>query len=374
MLKYVLIIGGVILLIVAIFFGFIKWLNSSNPEYVVKMLQKNNKSSLVFIENGEVKVDLRSKEMLGLASTVKIMVAMEYAYQVSEGKVDSNEMIQLNNLEKYYFSKLDGGAHEAWIKYSNDKGLIKNDAVSLREVARGMIAFSSNANTEFLMRRLGIDNIEDRMKEAGVKDHSPLFYIESATLIPYEIKLQEYKNSDMKNAKTKIIDRLSSMKEEEWISLSAEIHEKLTKNTKYKEEANVLDWWNNDYDKIFSDRFIQSTTLEYSKLMNQLNTKKFPESVQKEMEYLLGILLENPANQKWIERAGKKGGSTQFILTDALFIEDKNGQKFEIALFFNDLEPQQSKKLMSSLNEFEIKMFRDVNFRKDVIETLNKNF
>ena len=35
------------------------------------------------------------------------------------------------------------------------------DSISLLNVARGMMMFSSNANTEFLMDLLGLDNVKN---------------------------------------------------------------------------------------------------------------------------------------------------------------------------------------------------------------------
>jgi len=372
LLKYVLIIGAIILIIAALAVGFFKWSGTSNPDYVRKLLQKETvRSSIVFKENAETKINMDSSEMMGLASTVKLMVAMEYAFQFGEGKIDSQERINLQELNKYYIPNLDGGAHEAWLNDADKKNLIENDTVPIREAARGMMAFSSNANTEFLLDRLEIEQIEKRMKAIGIKEHSPLHYFTSSIFIPYEIKLREYQDTSMNDAKKDIIKHINNMDDKEWAALSSDIHEKLASNAQYKEKANVLDWWNEDYDRIQSERFIKSTASEYADFMSKVNNKQFPEKVQAELEYLLGSLMDNPANQEWLERAGKKGGSTMYIITDALFAEDKQGNKFELAIFFNELEWYQSRKLMASLNEFELKLLNDPSIRDDMYELLN---
>jgi D-alanyl-D-alanine carboxypeptidase len=368
LIKYVWIVSIGFFLLAGAFFIFVKWMNSSNPDYVVKKLQDTDiKSSMVFKENGEDKVSLRSSDMLSLASTVKIMVALEYAFQSSEGKIDGDEGINLKELETYYLPKLDGGAHEAWIAHGKEQGYIKNDSVSLREVARGMISFSSNANTEFLMDKLGIENIEARMKDNGITSHSPLFYFVSATFIPYELNGT---GLDMKDEKEDIINRMQEMNEGEWVAISEEIHEKLYSDDEYKVRSMVLDWWDSDFDRLFSEKFMKSTAGEYARLMSKINNQVFNEEVQGELEYLLGAVMENPANQEWLNRAGKKGGSTQYILTDAMFAEDKKGNKFELAIFFNDLGLLEGRKLMVSLNEFELKLLSDAAFRDEVYQKL----
>ncbi|WP_407269945.1 hypothetical protein [Radiobacillus sp. PE A8.2] len=72
--------------------------------------------------------------------------------------------------------------------------------------------------------------------------------------------------------------------------------------------------------------------------MSQLNNQTFPEGVQEYLEYILGVMMESPGNQEWLKRAGKKGGSTRYILTDTLFAEDKKGHKYEMAIFSMSLD------------------------------------
>lgn len=45
----------------------------------------------------------------------KIVIAIEYAKQVAEGKIRKDEKISLKELEKYYVKNTDGGAHPAWL-------------------------------------------------------------------------------------------------------------------------------------------------------------------------------------------------------------------------------------------------------------------
>lgn len=368
MLKYVWMISIGFFLLAGGFFVFVKWMNTSNSDYVIKKLQDNNiESSMVFNENGVEKVSLRSSDMLSLASTMKIMVALEYAFQSSEGKIDGNESIKLKELETYYLPKFDGGAHAAWVEDAKEQGFIKNNEVPLREVARGMITFSSNANTEFLMDKLGINNIEARMKENGITNHSPLFYLVSATFIPFELNGT---GMNMKESKENIISQMKEMTEDEWVAISEKIHEKLLTEESYMIRSMVTDWWDSDFDKLFSEKFMKSTAGDYVTLMGKINNQMFEQQVQEEIEYLLGSLMENPANQEWLSRAGKKGGSTQYILTDALFAEDKKGNKYELAIFFNDLGWIEGRKLMASLNEFELKLLSDASFREEVYQKL----
>lgn len=362
--KYLSVIGAVIVLIIILVIGFVVWLNSSNPDYVWKKLNDEQmKSSFVFNKNGDTVISINPDERLALASTVKIMVALEYSFQIENGNVKPDEQVKLSDLEAYYVENLDGGAHEAWINSIKENNMISNEAVPIREVAKGMMAFSSNANTEYLMDKLGIEQIENRMKELDIYEHDPLYFFTASLFIPYELKNEHYPNESMKEVKDDIVSLMREMDKQEWIQLSTDIHEKLKNEPTYKTDAKIKDWWNTDFDQLFSDKFIRSSASEYANLIHKINHKMLPEEAQFEMEYVMGSLMENEANQQWLNRAGKKGGSTAYILTDAIFAEDKEGDYYEAVIFFNDLKGLEAYKLMKSLNEFELKLLKDEQFQ-----------
>lgn len=84
--------------------------------------------------------------------------------QVDEDKLQKDRKISLNELNRYYFKNTDGGGHEAWLEALKQDGGIQNNEVTLHEVAKGMITYSSNANTDYLINLLGVDAINQRKK------------------------------------------------------------------------------------------------------------------------------------------------------------------------------------------------------------------
>jgi D-alanyl-D-alanine carboxypeptidase len=64
--------------------------------------------------------------------------------------------------------------------------------------------------------------------------------------------------------------------------------------------------------------------------------------------------------------SGAKGGSTAFVLTKALYATDKKGDKTEMAYFFNDLSIIENTRLQMSMNEFEVKILSNNDFREKV--------
>ncbi|CAH8248248.1 class A beta-lactamase-related serine hydrolase [Paenibacillus melissococcoides] len=86
--------------------------------------------------------------IMPLASMVKIMVAIEYAQQAAEGKIDPNESVKLAQIDKYYLPNLDGGAQPAWMEILKAQKLIKEDAVPLEEVANRGLCSSAIQNEQ----------------------------------------------------------------------------------------------------------------------------------------------------------------------------------------------------------------------------------
>ena len=51
-----------------------------------------------------------------VASTMKLIVALEYTKQVTEGKIDSSRFVSINDVNRYYVPNTDGGAQDRWQK------------------------------------------------------------------------------------------------------------------------------------------------------------------------------------------------------------------------------------------------------------------
>ena len=98
-----------------------------------------------------------------LASTMKVLVLVEYARQVEAGLLDPAERVPLDSVGVYYVPLTDGGAHcQALAVHRTEDG-----TVALDEVARMMVRFSSNAATDYLIARLGRDAALRSPERAG---------------------------------------------------------------------------------------------------------------------------------------------------------------------------------------------------------------
>ncbi|RYF79377.1 MAG: hypothetical protein EOO03_18220, partial [Chitinophagaceae bacterium] len=218
------------------------------------LLQNKAKAALYLVQNDTVLAALNKDKYMPLASTVKIMVALEFAKQAAKNVVDKTEMVALKELDRFYLPNTDGGAHPTWIGYEKSKGHIKNDSIALLHVARGMIMFSSNANTEYLMGILGLDNVKNNLQLLGVKQHTAIYPIVSALFM--------YQNPRNKSEQS-ILKGIKKLSDEQYSRYIYDMHKALKYDTVLKSKFRPQDLSVN-MQKLWSDRLPASTVAAYA--------------------------------------------------------------------------------------------------------------
>ena len=361
MIKKILIIGGILfgLLIISGAVGVYYFLPDENK--VLEFIEEHPaQTALHLVYNDEVLASQNANKMMPLASTVKTVIAIEYAHQAASGQLDPDRKVSLAELDRYYVPMTDGGAHQAWL--TNSKKEIQNDSIPLRLVAKGMIQFSSNANTEWLLEKLGIEHVNQRLDSLGVKQHTPLYYFVSALFVGKEL-FPEQEGDDLVKA-------LRALSDSEYRSATEKIHQKLKQDTTYKKEFGDLSM---AVQKVWSDRLPASTVKEYASMMQKLNSRAyFSKEVQLYLNEVMETIMENPANQNWLKHSGMKGGSTPFVLTKALYATDLEGNRLEMVYFLNELNLMQMSSLQLSMNQFELNCIQSDDFREVVAKRISK--
>ena len=330
---------------------------------LLNFIAKNkNRSSIYLVQNDTVIAHVNENKLMPLASTVKIMVAIEFAKQAAAKVINQNNHVPLTSLEKYYLPNTDGGAHPGWLAYEKSNGHVQNDSIKLIDVARGMIIFSSNANTEFLMDLLGFDNVKNNIQLFGLKQHTAIYPL-VASLFMYQNPKKKSEESILKG-----IGRLSA---EQYSRYSFDMHNALKYDTVLKSKFRPQDL-SLKMQKAWSDRLPASTTKEYVHIIQVLNNRKyFDENTYTILAKVLETVMENPANRQWLTHAGTKGGSTIWVLTKALYATTKTGNKIEMAYFFNDLAAEENMQLQRWMNVFELEVLSNADFRQKIKTVFN---
>ncbi|HLR15219.1 MAG TPA: serine hydrolase [Bacillota bacterium] len=356
------------LIILGVVIGFVGigayFVFKEDPEYVLNHLERHpESSSFMFAKNDSSLVSYQANERRSLASTMKIIIAIEYAEQVAQDKIDPQQKVSLDEPGRFYLKGTDGGAHSGWLEEMKEEDRIEDGKVALHDIAKGMITYSSNANTDYLLSVLGIDEVNQRIEKLGLKHHEPIYPIVGAILIPEEMQDKDMDDKEM-------VSTLRNLSDEAYRKKALEIHRDI--------EAGKLQTSDIDYNgslkiqKVWSDRLPGATAGDYQKLMKMINQEDaFSKDVQDTIRDVLEWPMDVPGNEERFVHFGAKGGSTAFVLNQAMYAEDHDGNTFELVLFTDDLSLWQSFKLNRNHNEFIKKMFDEPEYWKDVKKALS---
>lgn len=346
---------GIILLILGILllFAYLLYASFFSARHVAKIIHKNKEHySIILAENDRVLINIHPEKDRPLASVVKLIVAIEFAEQVAGQRLTNDEPVPLSDLQKYHVPDTDGNAQVEWLSYlEREQKLIDGDKVPLWEVARGMIAFSSNANTEYLMDKLGIDKVNDRLRQLGIKKHSPIHYLVA------DLYLTE--------------NELKNDTDQELFDKCVAIHEKL------KTGAILTDSF--DYggltlrkQKALNDRMTASTAREYYELLKKIRSNDYcNEQVQTELNRL--IERKSQPGKYDIVRYGGKGGSTLWVLNNAAYLERKNGKRYEFVLFSDyPTEANDNFLISKMMGKLISEIANDTKAARKLIDIINK--
>ena len=318
------------------------------------------RSALWARHNGAVVANFGSERAMPLASTVKMLIAVEYAQQVAAGKVRPDESVALAALDRYFLPGSDGGAHRGWLKFARKTNLVAgqgpSEAVRLQDVVRGMMQLSSNANADWLIERLGAHSINATARKLGLKSQTPLYsFVGSVYLC----------GAHGKSAPSEWAKSLRALPPAEFEKRANEVHAKLRDDASGKfKSAFVLP--NAEEQKVWSDRLPSASARDYGELMGRINGRKyFPAKVQQVLDGVLEWPLQasEPARQVYAH-LGFKGGATSWVVTQAFYGRTKAGDTVEGAIFFNDLTPLESEKLQAGLDVFVAGLFKDETLRR----------
>ncbi|SEC17143.1 D-alanyl-D-alanine carboxypeptidase [Tenacibaculum sp. MAR_2009_124] len=359
-MKKTFIMIGIIVLILIILGGIGTSYFKPDKNIVLNFIKENpEKASIKLIRNDSLIVEKNPDKMMPLASTLKIIIAIEYAEQAAKGLIDPNEPIPLSELDNYYVPNTDGGAQQNWLIKVKDK--IDAKKIALREIVKGMIAFSSNANTEWLCKKLGLQNINHQLASLEIQNHSEIYYIVSALFIGKEV-FPQLKDEELEVA-------LRNLTIAEYRKATLDIHDKLEQDSTYKKEIGERGL---NLEKIWSDNLPSSTVKEYVEIMHKINSRTyFSKETHSYLDEVMEFPLDDPTNGQWFHHLGMKGGSTAFVLTKALYATDKEENTTELSYFINDLNFIENRRLQMSMNEFESGILTNEEFREQLKNELS---
>jgi D-alanyl-D-alanine carboxypeptidase len=348
MIKKIILGMVIIVVIAAAAGGYAIYSFFPEDDYVAQFALENpDKSAFLLIRNDTVIGQQNLHKQMPLASTLKLIIAVEFAEQVGQGLLNPEEKIAKKELLQFYVPNSDAGAHNNW---SDSDDILKyGDSIPLISIAKGMMQYSSNANSEWLMERLGLKNINNQLTKLDFKDHSPIYPFVSSLFITKEY----FKDK----TEEELIQAIKNLSEEQYINYALDIHQKMLKDPDYRNQQLDL---NETMQRIWSDRLPTGSVSDYVALMKKLNSKTYyDEKTQTVLHEIIETSMRYNSTKEFYKHIGIKSGSTLFIITKALYAEDHKGNKTEMAYFFNDLDAQERKKMTMFMKDFDRAVLRN---------------
>lgn len=327
--------------------------NMKKDKYdLLNYLKKHNELlSITLKENGEDTLIINSEKRFPLASTLKLIIALNFVKCITNQTVSLTEKVQLSELDKFYIKDTDGNAHPSW-----KKSLNYPYEVSLLEIAKGMMQYSSNACTDFLINKIGLDIINDSLEELQL-NHDKITYLTPPILMP------GYLSKKQKIAK----NILTKMNEQSYQNLSVDLFNKMKNDESNNLKEKTSKMLGEKIQLLITKKMPSSTTKQYSDLMFKLGENLL---TIEEKELFSEIVLGNSLKDDKDDYFWYKGGATLFVMTSALY-KESHDNTISVSLFIEDDTGGELYWIRNIFNDFVLSIATDVEFRKKVKELAN---
>lgn len=325
---------------------------------IIKFMVKNPEMwSMSVIQNNEEIIGYNKDKVIPLASTVKILYAVAFVNAVRNKYINPYELIQTKEIDSLYIKGTDGNAHNLWKEHEQI-----GSEVTLKEIAKGMMKYSSNACTDYIYYRLGKEKIVEVIKDYSLLHHTEIYPINSALLIP------SYLNINNKIPKNKIAQAIRDMPNNQYHLLATDLLNMILHGEAnlYMERLHMMSGMKTQ--RALTKKLPAASSFDYANLMNQLgNSKKLTPQDKELLDELMGYSdYKKDGSRFWY-----KGGSTLFILTSAGY-RSKDSENISFSFFIEDMSSIETIWMEKKYNEF-IKAFLDDHlFRAKVLGALEE--
>lgn len=311
----------IIMIILVALLSFVIYIFNIQEDKVIKLLKKNQNSSITIIEDNEIFLMKNENDKLNIASLSKWFIALEFANQVEKGILNPEKTVMISDLDKFNFENINDEGYESWIKSINVPNNNKNSKVTLEDIVQGMMNYSANANTEYLIQLLGTDNINSNITEnLEMTDQEDVFYFVSSLLIPEYLVNKEGIQRD------EVLSKMKQMSVDDYNDLSQKIFNLLLKE---KDALNYeTDLHNRETNLIWENRLSKGTSLELALLLDQIFYKQINGS-----PYLVELLNQSKnEDSKLLYKSGDTKHTSSYSM-----VYDSNDKKIITIVIFNDL-------------------------------------
>lgn len=293
-------------------------------------------------------------EAYPLASTFKIVLLAAYAQEVAAGRLDSGEIVPFSDLETWYLPGTDGGAHPEFLK-SLGEG---RSTATLDEVVDGMIIYSSNAATDYLLARLDTVDFGNLYRRLGLEETTPPFSILGLYLAMNNheqgsVKVNELAPGSLPAAQAKYAKAFTT--DPAWRQAELEY----VANINNFSPLGAQKWFLSIYGMGGSARDMAKVMLAAYGHADAL-TPEAQAIMQRHLQWPQRI---NPTNTQQFKILATKGGAWPAILTSAWYAKNQNGEPRILVVLYANMRDDYWNTWLTSFThqEFEADILKNAN-------------
>jgi D-alanyl-D-alanine carboxypeptidase len=272
---------------------------------------------------------------LVVGSTMKILVLAAYADSVVRGEINPVERVPVADWEQYYLPGTDGGAHKEALASlglaAKEDGFAADASaeVTLGDLVRAMIHYSGNAETDYLLDRLGSERMATTLAGAGMATHDPIrpilgvalrmCNVDDPAFLRYGLgaAIRDGKNQQYAKENALMVRYLT---DDAWRLNQIQF----LQSGGCAKDAGVFTW---DQQTEASELFPKGTAREYARLMAQIAAGRLfsPEASRIMQEVLESVPSNWPVTLLFHNRFGAKDGMTAGVLSLASYAKPMRG-------------------------------------------------
>ncbi len=228
---------------------------------LMKYIQLNPKKCAYFvIKNNSQLAAHNAANIVPIGNASHYLVALEFAKQATYKVIDTAELVPLKDIVKYYLPSTTIDHYDDWFAQLLLQKKIVNNSVTLLQVVHGMLEYDVVANAEYLMDRLGFDNIKSSIQSYNLTGHT--------SILPPVGAIALFQNRNHTTEK-KILKEINNMSEEGYCKLAFMMHNAIKNDSTFKQKMPNKMVTNKVLNKYYN-RLPQGSTKAYATLLQTI--------------------------------------------------------------------------------------------------------
>jgi hypothetical protein len=343
------------------FFSVVGQAQTAADSMLALMAKRNATTSVYVLQNNSNTVSVNAEETMPIACLSDLLIAIEYAKQATYKLIDTGQKISLKELAKYYISNDYQPEYENWFADMVQSDRVKNDTSSFLDVLKGLHHYGAQPNAEYILDRIGFDNVRSSIVSYNMTNHT--------NLAPPMSSLALYQNRANTTEK-KLYKAINDMDDDTYYNAAYVMHVAMKSDTSFKRKI-PSNFINEKVMQTWSYKLAQGSTKGYGLLLQTILKEKMLDA---KFYKMLRNIIENPEQAPMLsedkQRFMLKKSETINTFAVAQFAKEKSGKESVVVYTIFEVTPAERNSLNRWYQSFNHNITTDASFLAKVKSTL----